>query len=125
MLNGHPGHVVWLTGLPGAGKPSLANALEVALHAQGVRIYVLDGDNVRQGLSRDLGFSDEDRVENIRSLAEVARRIRKARAGLLPNLTGVGSSYEAPEHPDLVIDTTSTSLPVSVSKLMGELRKII
>ncbi|MFM7808936.1 MAG: adenylyl-sulfate kinase, partial [Planctomycetota bacterium] len=72
-LNGHPGSVIWFTGLSGSGKSTIANALEMALHAQGRRTYILDGDNVRQGLNRDLGFTDADRVENIRRVAEVAK----------------------------------------------------
>ena len=71
-LNGHPGKVIWFTGLSGAGKSTLANALEVALHAQGYRTYLLDGDNVRLGLNQDLGFSDADRAENIRRIAQVS-----------------------------------------------------
>jgi bifunctional enzyme CysN/CysC len=71
--NGHRGRVVWFTGLSGSGKSTLANALEVSLHARGRRTYLLDGDNVRQGLNKDLGFSDADRVENIRRVAEVAK----------------------------------------------------
>jgi bifunctional enzyme CysN/CysC len=72
-LNGHAGKVIWFTGLSGSGKSTLANALEVALHAQGVHTYLLDGDNVRRGLNQDLGFSEQDRVENIRRIAQVAR----------------------------------------------------
>jgi bifunctional enzyme CysN/CysC len=72
-LNGHPGRVIWFTGLSGSGKSTIANALEVALHRRGQHTYILDGDNVRQGLNRDLGFTDADRVENIRRVAEVAR----------------------------------------------------
>lgn len=64
---------VWFTGLSGSGKSTLANALEVALHKAGRHVYVLDGDNIRHGLNRDLGFSVEDRIENIRRVAEVAR----------------------------------------------------
>lgn len=71
-LNGHCGLVVWFTGLSGAGKSTLANALELALHAQGKRTYVLDGDILRSGLNQDLGFTDSDRAENIRRVAEVA-----------------------------------------------------
>ena len=77
-LNGHEGRVIWFTGLSGSGKSTLANALEVALHAQGRRTYLLDGDNVRQGLTRDLGFTDADRVENIRRVAEVAKLMMDA-----------------------------------------------
>jgi adenylylsulfate kinase len=72
-LQGHAGRVLWLTGLSGAGKSTLANALEAALHAQGLRTYVLDGDQVRHGLNRDLGFSEAARNENIRRVAEVSR----------------------------------------------------
>ena len=73
QLNGHAGKVIWFTGLSGSGKSTLANALEVVLHAQGRRTYLLDGDNIRQGLSKDLDFTDASRVENIRRVAEVAR----------------------------------------------------
>lgn len=64
---------VWLTGLSGAGKSTIANLLEKRLHAEGKHTYILDGDNVRHGLNRDLGFTEADRVENIRRVAEVAR----------------------------------------------------
>lgn len=73
VLNGHGSAVIWLTGLSGAGKSTIANLLERRLHAAGIRTYVLDGDNVRHGLNRDLGFSAADRAENIRRVAEVAR----------------------------------------------------
>jgi bifunctional enzyme CysN/CysC len=72
-LNGHGSGVIWLTGLSGAGKSTLANELDKRLVARGVRTYLLDGDNLRHGLNRDLGFSAEDRAENIRRVAEVAR----------------------------------------------------
>jgi bifunctional enzyme CysN/CysC len=71
-LNGHPAKVLWFTGLSGAGKSTVANALQVALHTRGIHCYVLDGDNVRLGLNKDLGFTLADRVENIRRIAEVA-----------------------------------------------------
>ncbi|MFZ4722291.1 MAG: sulfate adenylyltransferase subunit CysN [Phycisphaerales bacterium] len=169
-LNGHLGRVIWFTGLSGSGKSTIANALEVALHAQGRRTYILDGDNVRQGLNRDLGFTDADRVENIRRVAEVAKLMcdaglivmtsfispfraeramarelvgperftevfvstplvdcerrdpkglyRKARAGQLPNLSGIGSPYEAPATPEFTIDTTRTSVAEAVQVLL-------
>jgi bifunctional enzyme CysN/CysC len=169
-LNGHPGKVIWFTGLSGSGKSTLANALEVELHARGMRTYILDGDNVRQGLNKDLGFTDADRVENIRRIAEVARLMldaglvvmtafispfarerqmareligaenfvevyvstplavceerdvkglyRKARAGQLPNLSGIGSPYEAPASPDCVIDAGNHDLQQSVRQLL-------
>ncbi|MFT6643572.1 MAG: bifunctional enzyme CysN/CysC [Patiriisocius sp.] len=71
--NGHKGRVLWFTGLSGSGKSTIANALEQVLHSQGIRTYILDGDNVRHGLNKDLGFTDADRVENIRRIAEVAK----------------------------------------------------
>lgn len=72
-LKGQRPCVVWLTGLPAAGKSTIANGLDAGLHALGHHTYVLDGDNVRGGLNRDLGFTDADRAENIRRTAEVAR----------------------------------------------------
>jgi len=72
-LNRHGSAVVWLTGLSGAGKSTVAMTLERLLHARGVHTYLLDGDNVRHGLSSDLGFTPRDRIENIRRVAEVAR----------------------------------------------------
>jgi bifunctional enzyme CysN/CysC len=77
-LNGHSSKVLWFTGLSGSGKSTLANALEQQLHLQGFRTYVLDGDNVRQGLNKDLGFSESDRIENIRRIAEVANLMMDA-----------------------------------------------
>ncbi|MGE4801679.1 adenylyl-sulfate kinase [Yersinia hibernica] len=71
--HGHQGVVLWFTGLSGSGKSTLAGALEQALFARGVSTYLLDGDNVRHGLCRDLGFSDADRRENIRRVGEVAK----------------------------------------------------
>ena len=72
-MNGHKGQVLWLTGLSGSGKSTIANALERQLYAEGKKTYVLDGDNIRHGLNKDLGFTDKDRVENIRRVAEVAK----------------------------------------------------
>jgi bifunctional enzyme CysN/CysC len=72
-INGHKGQVLWLTGLSGSGKSTIANALEKQLYAEGKKTYVLDGDNIRHGLNKDLGFADKDRVENIRRVAEVAK----------------------------------------------------
>lgn len=169
-LNGHKGQVIWFTGLSGSGKSTLANALELELHAKGYRTYILDGDNVRQGLNRDLGFTDADRVENIRRIAEVAKLMmdaglivltafispfrreremakeligedrfvevyvsttlevceerdvkglyKKARAGQLPNLSGVGSPYEAPIEAHLEIDTAHTDLDLALKRLL-------
>ena len=72
-LNGHGSGIVWFTGLSGSGKSTIANLVEQQLHARGVHTYLLDGDNVRHGLNRDLGFTDPDRVENIRRVGEVAK----------------------------------------------------
>jgi bifunctional enzyme CysN/CysC len=157
-LNGHPGKVIWFTGLSGSGKSTLANALEVELHRQGKRTYILDGDNIRQGLNKDLGFTDADRVENIRRITEVAKLMmdaglivmtafispfkrerdiakqrigeehfievfvdtpievcekrdpkglyQKAREGKLPNFSGISSPYEAPDKPNIKVDTS-------------------
>ncbi|MDR6918648.1 bifunctional enzyme CysN/CysC [Pseudomonas sp. 3296] len=174
-LNGHKGKVIWFTGLSGSGKSTLANALEVELHASGYRTYLLDGDNVRQGLNKDLGFTDADRVENIRRIAEVAKLMmdaglivmtafispfqrerqmareligeenfvevyvstplevceqrdvkglyKKARSGQLPNLSGVGSPYEAPDAADFEIDAGQTELDNAITQLMRAIRK--
>ncbi|VYT99546.1 adenylyl-sulfate kinase [Metakosakonia massiliensis] len=73
QLHGHRGVVLWFTGLSGSGKSTVAGALEEALHKLGVSTYLLDGDNVRHGLCNDLGFTDDDRRENIRRVGEVAR----------------------------------------------------
>ena len=80
-LKGHGSAVVWLTGLSGAGKSTLADRLERRLHAQGLHTYLLDGDVLRGGLNRDLGFTAQDRAENIRRVGEVARLM--ADAGLI------------------------------------------
>ena len=73
MLSGHKGHVVWLTGLSGSGKSTIANQTVEALHELGIRTYILDGDNIRHGLSKDLGFTEADRIENTRRIGEVAK----------------------------------------------------
>jgi bifunctional enzyme CysN/CysC len=148
--------VLWLTGLPGAGKSTIADALERTLHGLGLHTYVLDGDGVRTGLNKDLGFTPEDRAENVRRVAETAKLMSdaglivivslvspfrgdrraakqlfeegdflevfvntppevvierdpkglyaKAKAGSLPNMTGIGQGYEPPEHPDVTVD---------------------
>lgn len=73
QLKGHRSTLLWYTGLSGSGKSTIANAVDVKLHHLGIHSYVLDGDNVRHGLNGDLGFSDQDRVENIRRISEVAK----------------------------------------------------
>jgi adenylylsulfate kinase len=76
--NGHRGAILWFTGLSGAGKSTLAHAVEERLHQMGCRTFVLDGDNVRHGLCGDLGFSNEDRIENIRRVGEIAKLFMEA-----------------------------------------------
>jgi len=77
-MHGHKGMVLWFTGLSGSGKSTLANALNEALYLKGISTYVLDGDNIRHGLCKDLGFSDSDREENIRRIGEVANLFMNA-----------------------------------------------
>ena len=172
-LKGHRGVAIWLTGLSGSGKSTLAEYLERILYAQGVHTYLLDGDNIRHGLNRDLGFTLTDRVENIRRVSEVAHLMvdaglvviaafispyredrqlarelfdqqnfievyvntplevaerrdpkglyKKARAGKIPNFTGIGSPYEPPLHPEIIIDTTTESPEQSALRLYKEL----
>ena len=91
-LNGHRGGVVYLTGLSGSGKSTLATALELRLHAQGLRTFLLDGDELRRGITRDLGFSDADRIENMRRVTEIARLM--VDAGLLV-ITALISPFRA------------------------------
>jgi bifunctional enzyme CysN/CysC len=163
--------VIWLTGLSGSGKSTIANALEKELFSLGRHAYVLDGDNMRLGLNKDLGFTREDRAENVRRVSEVAHNLydaglitivalvspyaedraqaralfpegdfaevwvktsaevcaerdpkglyKKAASGELPNLTGVGQDYEAPENGELTLDGTA-SIEDSVESLMGK-----
>ena len=174
-LNGHKGRVIWFTGLSGSGKSTIANSLEVALHATGHRTYILDGDNVRGGLNKDLGFTDADRVENIRRIAEVAKLMmdaglivmtafispfrreremareligpenfievyvntplevceqrdvkglyKKARAGQLPNLSGIGSAYEPPLTPDITVNGGVEKIEDVIEKTVAQITR--
>ncbi|WP_020405004.1 adenylyl-sulfate kinase [Hahella ganghwensis] len=167
--------VIWLTGLSGAGKSTLAEALDRVLHANDYHTYGLDGDNVRHGLNKDLGFSDRDRVENIRRVGEAAKLMvdaglivitafispfrkdremvrslfeptefievfistpiedcekrdpkglyKKARAGLIKNFTGIDSPYEAPEDPEINVDTSILSIEEAVKEIVDYLQK--
>lgn len=162
--------LIWFTGLSGSGKSTLAVQLEASLHAQGFKTYLLDGDNIRSGLNKDLSFSDDARVENIRRISEVCKLFldagvvllsafispfqadreqvkkivgaenyievfvdaplevceqrdvkglyKKARAGEVPNFTGISSPYERPAKPDVVIATDKTSVEESLEILM-------
>ena len=172
---GHRGAVVWITGLSGAGKTTLALAAERVLFERGCQVFVLDGDKVRNGLCADLGFSLPERSENIRRIGETARLFfeagqivlvsaisplradrdraralipspyflevycrcplavceerdpkglyRKARAGLLPEFTGISSPYEVPETPDVLVDSAQASVEQEVARLLAELAR--
>ena len=175
-LNGHRGAVLWFTGLSGSGKSTLANAVEGALFERGCRTYLLDGDNIRHGLNKDLGFSPEDREENIRRIGEVAHLFadagllaltafispyrkdrdlarglvpdgqfvevycacsldvcekrdpkglyKKARAGEIPEFTGISAPYETPEQPEVTVHTDSLSLQESAAQVIACLESI-
>ena len=174
-LKGHRASVLWLTGLSGSGKSTITNRVEAQLHAHGVHTFLLDGDNVRHGLNHDLGFTDADRVENVRRIAEVARLMAdaglivlvsfispfraerrlareragedrfveifidtplavaeasdvkglyaKARRGELKNFTGIDSPYEAPEDPEVRIDTLAMSPDEAADTIIQRLRQ--
>jgi adenylylsulfate kinase len=174
-VRGHKGVALWFTGLSGAGKTTLAYALEQRLIERGVSAYVVDGDNVRHGLNSDLGLSPEGRRENIRRIGEVVKlfvdaglvvlcafvspyrsdreRVRaamlpgdfvevyvnasletcrardpkglyqKADRGEIKDLTGVGSPYEAPPAPELVLDTDRQAVSESVDQMLAWLRQ--
>jgi adenylylsulfate kinase len=174
QLNKHKSAVIWFTGLSGSGKSTLAHSVEEKLHKLGCRTFVLDGDNVRHGLSSNLTFSDDDRKENIRRISEVANLMmeagviamaafispfkkdrnlarqllpqgdfieiyckaslkacesrdvkglyKRSRAGEIKNYTGIDSPYEAPDNPELAIDTDSESLEESVARVIDFLK---
>ena len=174
-IKGQTPKVLWFTGLSGAGKSTIANLVEKKLHAMGRHTFLLDGDNLRHGLNRDLGFTDADRIENIRRVGEVAKLMAdaglivltafispfraerdmarsifpngefveihvdtpieeaerrdakglyaKARAGELANFTGFDSPYEAPEQPDIRIDTTTTSAEQAAQAIVDHLER--
>ncbi len=167
--------VLWMTGLSGSGKSTIANAVELKLAQINRHTFILDGDNVRHGLNKDLGFTEADRVENIRRVGEVARLMTdagliviaafispfkseremvrnmmvdgefievfidaplsaveerdvkglyaKARAGRLANFTGIDSPYEAPENPEIRIDTTQTTIDEAASLIFETIMK--
>jgi|UniRef100_UPI003FF0FA20 adenylyl-sulfate kinase len=164
------GMMLWFTGLSGSGKSTVAIALERELHSRGLLCRILDGDNIRSGINNNLGFSAEDRVENIRRIAEVGRlfvdtgiitiaafispnnQLRemaaeiigkddfvevfvstpleecekrdvkglyaKARRGEIKNFTGISAPFEAPEHPDITLDTSKLPVEESVKILL-------
>lgn len=173
-MKGQRPAIVWFTGLSGAGKSTIANLVEKKLHALGKHTYLLDGDNVRFGLNKDLGFTEADRMENVRRASEVSRLMadagimtlvsfispfraererarslvspgefvevfidtplavaeqrdpkglyRKARRGELKNFTGIDSPYEAPERPEVRVDTTALSPEDAAGQVVEFLR---
>lgn len=118
-LSGHRGATVWITGLPASGKSTLAFALEAALLGAGRAAYVLDGDNVRHGLCADLGFSAEDRTENVRRVAEVARLFADAGtvaivALVSPHAAGRDAAREVHDRAELPFLEVWMDTPLSV-----------
>ncbi|PSJ18535.1 sulfate adenylyltransferase subunit CysN [Nitrosomonas supralitoralis] len=176
VIKGQKPFILWFTGLSGSGKSTIANLVEKKLYSLGKHTYLLDGDNIRHGLNKDLGFTDADRVENIRRIAEVAKLMvdagqivvvsfispfqserrmarelveqgeffevfidtpihvaeerdpkglyKKMRRGELKNFTGIDSPYEAPENPDIHINTTKLSPEQAVDQIVNYLTHI-
>jgi len=174
-LLGQRGCTIWLTGLSGSGKSTIAVAAEKALNERGRLTYILDGDNIRMGLNSNLGFSPEDRTENIRRIGEVSKLFtdagvivftsfispyradrdavrnimgegdfieawvqasvetcegrdvkglyKKARAGEIPEFTGISAPYEEPTNAEIILDTNGHTLEESVSDLIAYLEK--
>ena len=173
--NGHKSAVIWFTGLSGSGKSTVSVALEKALFNEGKQTCRLDGANVRHGLNKNLGFSPEDRTENIRRIGEVAKLMvdagsitvtafispykqdrdnvrailedgefievytkcsveecenrdpkglyKKARSGEIPEFTGISAPYEAPDHPEIILDTEHESIDQSVDRVIQYLKQ--
>ena len=174
-LNGHKGAVLWFTGLSACGKSTIANTVDHLLHSQAKHSFVLDGDNIRHGLNKNLGFSAEDRAENIRRIGEVAKLFcdagvitltafispykadrdkvrallkpgefveiyvkasletcekrdpkglyKKARAGEIKGFTGIDDPYEAPEKPELVLDSDKKGIDELAKEVVQYLDK--
>ncbi|MEW6743854.1 MAG: adenylyl-sulfate kinase [Planctomycetota bacterium] len=172
---GHKGVTVWFTGLSASGKSTVATQVDKILTERGCHCYVLDGDNIRQGLNRDLGFSPEDRNENIRRIGEVAKLFtqagiinltafispyrtdrdrnraiqepgdfievyvnsplavceqrdprglyKKARAGKIPEFTGISAPYEPPIEPEIELHTDEESVDESANRVIAYLRE--
>jgi adenylyl-sulfate kinase len=167
--------ILWFTGLSASGKSTISNAVEQKLYGLGHHTYLLDGDNVRHGLNKDLGFSDSDRVENIRRIGEMAKLFadsglivlsafispfradrqmvrdlvedgefieihmstplsvceqrdpkglyKKARQGEIKNFTGIDSSYEAPESPEITLNTAECDIEACADKVIAYLKQ--
>ena len=172
-LNGSKSKLLWLTGISGSGKSTIANELEKKLFSMGIRTFILDGDNIRHGLNSDLGFGDADRVENIRRVGEVSKLMldagilvissfispfasernmvkslvakddfieifidtpldiaesrdpkglyKKARAGEIPNFTGISSPYEEPQSPSIILQTEKNNVDQCVQTILDYL----
>ena len=168
--NNHNSFLIWLTGLSGSGKSTIANILELELQKMGIKTYTLDGDNVRHGINSDLTFSPADRTENIRRIAEISNLMidagivvlaafvspykkdreniknivkdvnfvevfvdtsleecerrdvkglyAKARRGEIENMTGISAPYEAPENPDIKIETENETVEEAVVRII-------
>ena len=169
---GHNSSILWFTGLSGSGKSTIANAVEKKLALMNRHTFLLDGDNVRHGLNRDLGFTETDRIENIRRIGEVAKLMadaglivltafispfraerkmvrdmlpegefveifvdtplevaeqrdvkglyRKAREGKLKNFTGIDSPYEAPENPEIRVNTVDMTVEEAADHIIAQ-----
>lgn len=174
-MNGHKGAVLWFTGLSACGKSTIANAVDYKLYLAGKHTYVLDGDNIRMGLNKNVDFSPEGRAENIRRIGEVAKLFahagnitltafispyradrnkareilgpgefieiyvdasietceqrdpkglyKKARAGEIKNFTGISDPYEAPEKPELVLDSNNKGIEELSDEVIAYLEK--
>ncbi|MCK4347465.1 MAG: adenylyl-sulfate kinase [Thermoplasmatales archaeon] len=170
------GVILWFTGLSGSGKSTVANEVAYKLHEKGKLAYILDGDNIRHGLNKNLGFSPEDRKENIRRISEVANLFadagiiaitafispyakdrnfcrelagegrfleifakaslescekrdpkgmyKKARAGEIKDFTGIDAPYEAPENPEVIVDTDKETVDESAEKILKKLEEL-
>ncbi|MBI1347471.1 adenylyl-sulfate kinase [bacterium] len=175
-LKGHKGAVLWFTGLSACGKSTIANTVDHLLHSMGKHTYILDGDNIRMGLNKNLKFSAEDRAENIRRIGEVAKLFaesgtitltafispyradrdkvraimqpgefieifvdasletcekrdpkglyKKARAGEIKGFTGIDDPYEAPEKPELVLDSNNKGIDALAQEVVDYLKKV-
>lgn len=175
-LKGHKGAVLWFTGLSACGKSTIANTVDHLLHSMGKHTYILDGDNIRMGLNKNLKFSAEDRAENIRRIGEVAKLFaesgtitltafispyradrdkvraimqpgefieifvdasletcekrdpkglyKKARAGEIKGFTGIDDPYEAPEKPELVLDSNNKGIDELAQEVVDYLKKV-
>lgn len=176
LVLGQSGRLIWLTGLSGSGKSTIASRLDAILNANGRATYLLDGDNVRHGLCSDLGFTEEDRRENLRRIAEVGKLFvdagiitiaafvspnrrdrnmvrnllpaqdyievyvstplevceerdpkglyKRARAGQIPNFTGISAPYEPPDHAEIVVNTAEVEVDDAVVRILSYLESL-